>query len=198
MASAFGHSFAAFMIGRSANELREQETKLPWRFWLLTVICSVLPDADTLGLAFGVEYGSMWGHRGFTHSILFAIVLSAIVVYFFFRKELQRREVFAHPFWLFGYFFLVTISHGLLDACTTGGRGVGFFIPFSAERYFFPIHPIKVSPISAPGFFNARGVMILESEAEYIGIGFLAQYLLVLLYTRLVRRSKKQATASQK
>ena len=26
--------------------------------------------------------------------------------------------------------FLSTISHGILDAMTSGGNGVGFFIPF--------------------------------------------------------------------
>jgi inner membrane protein len=46
--------------------------------------------------------------------------------------------------------FFSTISHGILDAITTGGRGVGFFIPFDNTRYFLPFKGIKVSP-SSPG-----------------------------------------------
>lgn len=35
------------------------------------VVCSMIPDLDVIGLAFGVRYGDPWGHRGMTHSIFF-------------------------------------------------------------------------------------------------------------------------------
>jgi inner membrane protein len=66
--------------------------------------------------------------------------------------------------------FLSTISHGLLDAMTTGGRGVGFFIPFENSRYFFPLRIIKVSPIGIEKFFSEWGVQVILSELKYIGI----------------------------
>ncbi|HVR39947.1 MAG TPA: metal-dependent hydrolase, partial [Thermoanaerobaculia bacterium] len=43
------------------------------------VIASILPDADVAGFAFGIPYGSMFGHRGFTHSILFALLASLLL-----------------------------------------------------------------------------------------------------------------------
>ena len=90
----------------------------------------------------------MLGHRGFTHSILFVLLLGVAVASIEFRKEKIR---FGSHAWLgvAAFFMAVTMTHGLLDAMTDGGLGVGFFIPFSAERYFFPWTPIQVSPIGA-------------------------------------------------
>ena len=36
-------------------------------------ICTIVPDFDVIGFAFGVSYGDVLGHRGFTHSLLFAV-----------------------------------------------------------------------------------------------------------------------------
>jgi membrane-bound metal-dependent hydrolase YbcI (DUF457 family) len=77
--------------------------------------------------------------------------------------------------WL--YFFLATASHGVLDAFTNGGLGVAFFAPFHNARYFFPVTPIEVSPISVRAFFTARGARVMASELIWIwlpAIGFAA------------------------
>ena len=42
------------------------------RLLLAGVGASVLPDIDSLGLDLGIPYGHMLGHRGLSHSILFA------------------------------------------------------------------------------------------------------------------------------
>ena len=68
---------------------------------------------------------------------------------------------------LVGLFFLVTASHGILDALTNGGLGVAFFSPFDSARYFFPWRPISVSPVGVGRFFSAQGVAILASEIQY-------------------------------
>jgi inner membrane protein len=57
-------------------------------------------------------------------------------------------------------FFLITASHGILDAFTNGGLGIALFSPFDNSRYFFPFRPIQVSPIGA-GFFSMRGLRVL-------------------------------------
>ena len=53
---------------------------------------------------------------------------------------------------------------------TTGGEGVGFFIPFDNSRYFFSLRPIKVSPIGINEFFSEWGINVLLSELKYIGV----------------------------
>lgn len=117
--------------------------------------CAMLPDADVVGFGLGVAYGDMLGHRGITHSVLFA-GLAGLSTLGWFRQSTAALCV-----------FLATVSHGLLDALTNGGLGVAFFAPFSAARYFFPVTPIPVSPIGAR-FFSARGVGVLVSEVLWV------------------------------
>ena len=44
-------------------------------------VCPALPDLDVAGFEFGVPYGHMLGHRGLSHSVVFALLLSACVVW---------------------------------------------------------------------------------------------------------------------
>lgn len=129
-------------------------------------MCSVIPDLDVIGFDFGIRYGDFWGHRGFTHSIVFAALLAAAAVAIAFRSALPSIGRFS--LWL--YFFLATASHGLLDAMTDGGLGVAFFAPFDNRRYFLPWTPIRVSPIGIGRFFTARGVAVIQTELLWIWI----------------------------
>ena len=57
----------------------------------------------------------------------------------------------------------VVMSHPLLDAMTTGGLGVAWAWPWSAERAFLPWRPIPVAPIGA-GFLSERGLKVALTE----------------------------------
>jgi inner membrane protein len=97
-------------------------------------MCAVLPDADVIGFRFGIRYGDFWGHRGFTHSLFFAVLVATVVVLLWFRHGvpgLSRAAAWA-------FFFLATASHGLLDAMTDGGLGVAFFLHSTTIGIFFP------------------------------------------------------------
>ena len=103
--------------------------------------CAMIPDLDVIGFEFGIRYKDMLGHRGLSHSILFALLLGMLVSYFFFKEERSKTNNFIAISW---FFFLCTASHGLLDAMTDGGLGVGFFIPFFADRYFFSYRNVSI------------------------------------------------------
>jgi inner membrane protein len=177
MASAFGHGFAGAMLGKTFFT-----EKLPLRFWMLSIACSILPDADALGHALGVPYQSMWGHRGITHSVLFAALVGAVVPRIFFKREITSKH-FTYVR-LASYFFIVTLSHSILDGLTNGGLGAAYFAPFDNGRYFLPWRPIQVSPIGVTSFFNARGLRVIASEALWIGVPFT----LLWAFSSLVRR----------
>src|SRR3954466_11316239 len=49
---------------------------VPARLLACGAIASMLPDLDVVGMRLGVAYASDFGHRGFTHSLLFAAVLA--------------------------------------------------------------------------------------------------------------------------
>ncbi|HEX4922950.1 MAG TPA: metal-dependent hydrolase [Bdellovibrionales bacterium] len=136
-------------------------TRLPKTLVLIGVIAAILPDADVVLLRFGVEHGSQWGHRGFSHSFAVAALTGALAAAF-------ARRLGVRPFTAFWFVSLSMASHGLLDAMTTGGRGIAFFWPLNEDRYFLPWRVIEVSPLSVQRFFSGRGLEILQSEWNYV------------------------------
>lgn len=165
MATIFSHAVAAVALGKVCEGGRTRP-----RFWWLAAACSVVPDFDTFGLILGIRYGDTLGHRGFTHSLLFALLAGLAVASVFFRDvpRLSGR------WWrLVIFFFLATASHGLLDAVTDGGLGVAFFSPFDTRRYFLPWRPVEVSPIGL-GFFGPQGLSVIRSEIVWIWLPSLA------------------------
>ena len=135
----------------------------------------------SLGLLWAYPTTALWGHRGLSHSLCFAFVLSLCVVSLAFRE----RMVFSWPWWSHVlYFFVVTASHGVLDAMTDGGRGIAFFAPFDTTRYFFPWRPVRVSPISIGAFFSTWGLQILGTEIVFIWLPTTLLWAAVRIYRR--------------
>ena len=175
MASVFSHAVAALGIGACFYR-----PGTPKRIWVGGALCAVIPDLDVVGFRFGVRYGDFWGHRGFTHSLVFAALLASAVLPLVFRQAIPGLNRIA----LWTYLFLATASHGLLDAMTDGGLGVAFFSPFNTSRYFLPWTPIRVSPIGITRFFSYRGLAVIQSELLYIWL----PSALLLLSAFLIRR----------
>ncbi len=180
MPSAFSHAIVAIAIGKVV-ELKQ----VPWWYWALGAGVSAVPDLDVIGFHFGVRYGDVMGHRGFTHSLLFAVILAGLVTIAFVGQS--RISCWR----LFFYLFLATASHGILDAMTNGGLGVAFFSPFSNARYFFPFHPIKVSPIGVGRFFSARGLAVIRSEAMWLWLPSAVIFLVATLVRALGRNESR-------
>lgn len=161
MASAFGHAIVAIALGKSFSK-----KTLTWSVLIVGVICTIIPDLDVITFKYGIPYESFWGHRGFSHSFLFAFILGLLFASLFSIKKFEWRQFMM----LTCFFFLCTASHAILDAMTNGGLGVALFSPWDDTRYFFPWRPIAVSPIGAARFFSERGLQVLKSEALWIGI----------------------------
>jgi inner membrane protein len=157
------HAVVALGLGRLFTA-----RKMPrLAFWGALVGLAIVPDIDVLWLRFGVPYGAMLGHRGLTHSLPFALVLSALVAAICYRACRVR-------YWdLWGLFFVVAASHGILDACTHGGpytiHGTAFFAPFASERYWLPWRPMQASLFLGSGFFsNPWTLVTLRDEFLWV------------------------------
>lgn len=160
MPSAITHAVVGISSGLAISE-----GKAPKRFWVLSMFCAMLPDLDVLTFKIGVSYGNFWGHRGFFHSIFFAVCLGFLIATVFFRKH----GIFSKRWLIYSlYFSLVTSTHGVLDAFTNGGLGVALLSPFDVKRYFFWATPISVSPLSVKAFFSGRGPGILKNEFMWV------------------------------
>lgn len=171
MASIFGHSVVGFTLAKVIDKHHAK--------WLivLAIFSTILPDFDVIGFKLGIPYEHPMGHRGFSHSILFSILWALVLMITLGRKN--------KGIWFF-VIFLSTLSHGILDAMTSGGMGVGFFIPFDNSRFFFPFRGIQVSPIGVEDFFSEWGMKVLFSEFKYI---FIPSFV-ILVVRFLIYRAK--------
>lgn len=118
---------------------------------------SFLPDADVIGFSLGVPYEAAWGHRGATHSFVFALAIGAAagIAAGLLRRPAIRTGVIAGG---------VVASHSLLDILTDGGLGCALLWPFDDTRYFAPWRPIPVAPIGLE-FFSPFGLRVAIWEA---------------------------------
>lgn len=159
MASAFTHAAVALALGTAFRRPGP-----PARFWVAGAVLAIAPDLDVVAFRLGIPYEHVLGHRGLSHSLALAAALSALVVALGFRGRPWAGE--RVRLWLF--LFLATASHALLDMLTNGGHGVALFAPFTAERFFFPWRPVRVSPIGIERFLSPRGAAILANEFRWI------------------------------
>jgi inner membrane protein len=157
MPTTMTHAWVAVGLGKCFTGRR-----MPFSFWALAAGLAALPDLDVIAFRLGIPYTSPLGHRGFTHSLLFALMLSLPVAALTYRRFGMRFGD------LLGFFFVVTASHGLLDACTNGGEGIAFFWPFDDTRYFLPWRPIQVSHIGLSFFTTGHGWQTFQSELLWV------------------------------
>lgn len=157
MATLLTHGLVGAVLARNPQADARQRRRL----LLTAAFCAMLPDIDVIGLRLGVPYGSLWGHRGMTHSLVFAATAGAVAACFVVRKTSERLRLTL-------LLFAITASHGLLDALTDGGFGVAFFSPFDRTRYFFPVTPISVSPIGLTQIFSSSGLTVIWTEIIWV------------------------------
>ena len=144
---------------------------------------STVPDLDVIGFRFGIHYGDVLGHRGFTHSLFFAVILAGVAsLAFIDQKQISSRRLFL-------YLFLAAVSHGVLDAMIRMvGWALHFFSPFTNARFFFPFRPVEVSPIGVGRFFSSQGLVIIQSEAKWLWLPS-AIIFFIATFIRRLRRS---------
>lgn len=147
---------------------------MPWSYWALAVILPLLPDLDVFSTA---PYNSPLGHRGVTHSLLFAMAAGLIAA-----------RIVARPFrrqwWMLaGLYFAVVASHGLLDALTRGGEGIPFFWPLG-DRYG-NWGPIPVSDI-AFDWPDPRSSRAIRSELLWVWGPMALAVILATAYRRTI------------
>ncbi len=180
MATGFTHAFLGLAMGKSLLP-----KGLPGRFWLLCLLCSTLPDLDAIGFFGGIPYGSMLGHRGFTHSLIFALLSSWVVA----RWGFHPYGLFLEARWkLWAFFFFLSCSHGVLDALTNGGLGVAFFSPFDPTRYHLPRSPLMISPLRLDLFFTSWGREVTLNELSWVWVPSILLFMVLRAASRLKSR----------
>ncbi len=136
-----------------------------WKLLLFGAVLAISPDFDFF-LVWGLHSGRGL-HRGFTHSIPFALVVTFFLLAISGLPHIKAALVCGAAF----------LSHGLLDFATTKrGGGVELLFPFSTER-------LKLGVIGISEF--PHGFQLLEIiKASVIEIIVFTPVLLVILLVR--------------
>jgi inner membrane protein len=177
MPTIFSHPVPILALGAALGKRR-----VSGRLLCALAFFAIAPDFDAIGFYLGVPYASWLGHRGFSHSLLFAAVCALIGAGI-------APWLKASRLWAAVLILLAVTSHIALDALTNGGLGVAVLWPFSETRYFFPWRPIQVSPMSIKRLFSERGMAVLYSEFLWIWLPSLA----LVLASRLLRIGRRKS-----
>ncbi len=103
--------------------------KLGKQAMLWGALANNLPDIDVFSSMWLSQVDSLLAHRGFTHSILFAIIISLLLAWFFSRIHRNKKMLFKD--WLL-IFASGAFIHIFIDALTC--YGTGWYEPFSHLR----------------------------------------------------------------
>jgi inner membrane protein len=152
--ASIGHVAVGMVLGRYERGA-SSAGKLAASMGLFSAL-ALLPDADVIAFVFRIPYSAPWGHRGATHSFVFAalVALGLAVLARLLRLPALKMGLLC---------FLALASHGLLDTLTDGGLGAALLWPFSNERFFAPVRPLPVAPIGV-GMLSPRGLYVVAVE----------------------------------
>lgn len=107
---------------------------------------ATIPDLDIIVLPFLDPLERLSMHRGFSHSILFSLLMALLLTYLFKRMKTTREFTF---FRLLIFSWITLITHMLLDGFTS--YGTLLFLPFSDYRFGFDsinvVDPIYTLPM---------------------------------------------------
>lgn len=136
--------------------------RIGWRLTLAGAACAVLPDADFALYLLRIDtYSGTYGHRGFSHSIGFALLVGLLGALL--APAHGRRRAFVGAF-----LALCTLSHPLIDGLFDRGICNAWLWPLDGARHCLPWRPIPMQgvPLFGMGRFG--------QELVWIGLPLLA------------------------
>lgn len=108
--------------------------KIGKKAMLWGAIANNLPDIDVITSLWMTQADGLLAHRGFTHSILFALLVSPLLAYWLHRK--YKETTMTYNNWLV-IFLSGNLIHIIIDSFTC--YGTGWFEPFSHYRVSFDL-----------------------------------------------------------
>jgi inner membrane protein len=171
--------------------------KIGRRALLMGAIAQSLPDIDFLASFFLSPTSDLLAHRGFTHSFLFALIVTPVLALLADRWRRPHDVSFATWLWFFG---IEVFTHIMLDGANM--YGTGWLEPFDHRRFSY--HALFVADI----FFSIvpaivfAGLLIFKSHKRrrrwaLIAIVWCSVYLTIGFANRLAIENTVDLIAEQ-
>ncbi|MFA7446125.1 MAG: metal-dependent hydrolase [Flavobacteriaceae bacterium] len=189
-------SLTQIVLGAAVGE-KLLGKKLGNRALLYGAIAGTIPDLDVyVGKLFD-PITAIEIHRGFSHSILFFVLLSPLLGWLISKIEKKRGISFKQATW---FWFLGLLTHALLDAFTTWGTQL--FYPFDIRlsvHSIFVIDPLYTLP------FLFCLIMLMQYKRtnpkrrkwNRLGLVISSSYLLLTVVVQQVIRLKFEEALTQ-
>src|SRR5690554_3984556 len=189
-------SLSQIVLGAAVGE-KLLGKKLGNKALLYGAIAGTIPDLDVyVGKLFD-PITAIQIHRGFSHSILFFVLLSPLLGGWLSKVEKKNKVSFrqATVFWFLGLF-----THALLDAFTTWGTQLlyPFDIRFSMHSIFV-IDPLYTLPFFVCILLLMRYKRTNPKRQKLVNLGLIMSslYLLLTVFVQQIVNSKFDARLSE-
>lgn len=184
------------VIGACIGELVAGK-QLGRKAMLLGAMVQVLPDIDVISALWLPNVRELLAHRGFTHSILFALLTSFLLAFssaFWIKKPIPLGQWWA-------FFSIQLFVHLFIDAFNV--YGTGWFEPFSHYRVSFntifvidPLFSIAPAIVCVPLLFPIKNYYKRKRLAA-MGLSISAGYLFFCIENKLMIDSEIKTALRQ-
>jgi inner membrane protein len=184
-------SFTQIVLGASVGEAVLGK-KVGYKAPLWGAIAGTIPDLDVLVARQFDALTELLIHRGFSHSIVFCLLLSPLFGWLVYKLYRKQQGTFKDWTWLF---FLALITHPLLDIFTTWGTQ--FFWPHPeriALKSIFVIDPLYTVPFT---IFLILAIRLPKESPKrrrlnLLGLRISTAYLFLSLFNQSIAYDKFQ------
>lgn len=159
--------------------------KMGKKAMLWGALANNLPDIDVVTSLWMNQADGLLAHRGFTHSILFAVIMTPVLSIYFHR--LYKRFNYNLNDWLL-LFGSGLIIHILIDAMTA--YGTAWYEPFSHERVSMNLLFVADPIYTLPFLIGAIVLLIIRKGHPRRRMWQRAAIIINLLYVAFIIRNK--------
>jgi len=150
-------------------------------------LAGALPDIDIIPTLFLGPMSQLDIHRGFTHSLLFAALISPLLGFILYRFDAKRAFPRSFTSWMF-IVLLGILSHILLDCFTSYGTRI--FLPFSDYRAAWGTIAVVDPLFSIPIVASAFSLFLFKHDQKVKKRVFAAGLILGLFYLAATAANK--------
>jgi len=182
-------SLTQIVLGAAIGE-KTIGKKLGNKALLYGAIAGTIPDLDMLVGKLLDPITAIGIHRGFSHSILFFVLLSPILAWMLCKIERKSNIIFkeATVFWFLGLF-----THALLDAFTTWGTQLLYPLDIKFSMHsIFVIDPLYTLPFLVCMLLVMRYERTNPKRQSLTNLGLIisSTYLLFTVFVQQIVKSK--------